>query len=176
MVRYRRNLVTGGTYFFTVTLADRTSSALIDHVAALRAAVRVVRTGHPFAIDAVVVLPEHLHAVWTLPEGDANFSIRLSLIKRRFTEAVARAGVRIPRHSNGEHALWQRRFWEHTIRDERDFERHLDYVHFNPIKHGLVARVSDWPYSSFHHYVRQGVLPKDWGGESAQQTGNFGER
>ena len=176
MVRYRRNFVAGGTYFFTATLADRTSSALIDHVGALRAAVRATRAAHPFAIDAVVVLPEHLHVALTLPEGDANFSIRLSLIKRRFTEAVVRSGVRIPRHPNGEYALWQRRFWEHTIRDERDFERHIDYIHFNPIKHGLVARVRDWPHSSFHRYVRRGLLPEDWAGEIAKGGGNFGER
>jgi REP-associated tyrosine transposase len=176
MVRYRRNFIAGGTYFFTATLADRTSSALIDHIGALRAAVRATRAAHPFAIDGVVVLPEHLHVVFTLPAGDANFSIRLSLMKRRFTEAVARAGVRIPRRPNGEHALWQRRFWEHTIRDERDFERHIDYIHFNPIKHGLVARVRDWPHSSFHRHVRQGLLPEDWGGDVAPQSGNFGER
>ena len=120
MVRYRLNFVAGGMYFFTATLADRSSSALIDHIGALRGAVRARRASHPFAIDAVVVLPEHLHVVLSLPEGDANFSIRLSLIKRRFTEAVARAGVRIPHHPNGEYALWQRRFWEHTIRDDRD--------------------------------------------------------
>src|SRR5690242_18390177 len=143
MVRYRRNLVAGGTYFFTVTLADRRSSLLVDHVSALRAAVRITRGARPFAIDAIVVLPDHLHIVMTLPADDADFSNRLRLIKRRFTDALARAGVTIPRHPNGEHALWQRRFWEHTIRDERDFARHVDYIHFNPVKHGLVARVRD---------------------------------
>jgi len=100
----------------------------------------------------------------------------MSLIKRRFTAAIVHTGVRIPRHSNGEHALWQRRFWEHTIRDESDFERHVDYIHFNPVKHGLVVRVRDWPYSSFHRYVRRGVLPEDWGGDFGQDRGKFGER
>jgi putative transposase len=176
MVRYRRNIVAGGTYFFTATLADRRSSALTDHIGLLRAAFRATRSIHPCAIDAVVVLPDHLHIVVTLPDGDARFSIWMSLIKRRFTDALAHAGVPVPRHPNGEQALWQRRFWEHTIRDERDFERHVDYIHFNPVKHGLVTRVGDWPHSSFHRYVRQGVLPADWGGDIGAITGNFGER
>ncbi|MGB7034087.1 MAG: transposase [Xanthobacteraceae bacterium] len=112
----------------------------------------------------------------TLPAGDADFSNRLSLIKRQFTTAVAAAGVTIARHSNGELILWQRRFWEHTIRDERDFERHVDYVHFNPVKHGLVARVRDWPHSSFHRYVRRGLLAEDWGGDTQHSKEGFGER
>jgi REP-associated tyrosine transposase len=176
MVRYRRNLVPGGTYFFTATLADRRSSILIEHVAALRTAVRQTRSAHPFTIDAVVVLPEHLHIVMTLPTDDVNYASRLSLIKRRFTTAVSQAGIHIPRHPNGEHALWQRRFWEHTIRDERDFERHVDYIHFNPVKHALVTRVRDWPYSSFHRYVRRGILPVDWAGDLAESRARFGER
>jgi len=176
MVQYRRNFLAGGTFFFTVTLADRTSQALIEHVEALRAAFRETRAGHPFVIDAVVILPDHIHIVMTLPEGDADYSTRLSLIKRRFTDAVVKLGTPVARRRNGEMALWQRRFWEHTIRDDGDFERHVDYVHFNPVKHGLVARVCDWPYSSFHRYVRRGLLPQDWGGDFAQHHGNFGER
>src|SRR5438270_6702552 len=176
MVRYRRNFIAGGTYFFTATLADRRSRALVDHIDALRAAVRLTRAAHAFAIDAVVILPDHLPIVMTLPEGDSAFSNRLSLIKRRFTTALMCAGIPIPRHPNGEHALWQRRFWEHTIRDERDFERHVDYIHFNPVKHALVGRVCDWRYSLFHHYVRCGVLPEDWAGDFGQDRGKFGER
>jgi len=176
MVRYRRNFVAGGTFFFTVTLADRTSQALTDHVAALRAAVRHTRSAHPFAIDAVVVLPDHLHMVMTLPEGDTDYPNRWRLIKRRFTEAVLRSQTAIARHRNGELALWQRRFWEHTIRDSRDFEHHVDYIHFNPVKHRLVSRVRDWPFSSFHRFVRQGLLPEDWAGDLGQDHTNFGER
>jgi putative transposase len=176
MVRYRRNFVAGGTYFFTVTLLDRRSAVLVDHVDALRAAVRMTRAAHPFAIDAVVVLPDHLHIVMTLLAGDAAYPIRLSLIKRRFTTALAQAGAGPARRPNGEHALWQRRFWEHTIRDETDYARHVDYIHFNPVKHRLVARVRDWPYSSFHQYVRRGDLPEDWGGDFGQDYGTFGER
>jgi len=176
MVHYRRNFLEGGTYFFTATLADRRSRALTDHVAALRAAVTLTRRQHPFTIGAVVVLPDHLHIVMTLPEGDADFPTRWQLIKRHFTAAVAKTGTPIARHRNGEHALWQRRFWEHTIRDDGDFERHVDYIHFNPVKHGLVARVRDWPYSSFHRFVRLGLLPDDWAGDSGRDQGSFGER
>ena len=176
MVRYRRNFIAGGTFFITATLADRSSSALVDHVEALRTAMTLTRRRYPFTLDAVVVLPEHLHIVMTLPDGDADFSNRCSLIKRRFTDAVATAQGHVPRHRNGEPALWQRRFWEHTIRDDRDFERHVDYVHFNPVKHGLVSRVRNWPHSSFHRYVRRGLLPEDWGGDFALGQVNFGER
>jgi putative transposase len=175
MVRYRRNLLAGGTFFFTATLADRTSSVLTDHVAALRSAVKLTRRQHPFMIDAVVVLPDHLHIIMTLPDGDADFPTRWQLVKRRFTVAVTKAGCLVARRRNGEYALWQRRFWEHTIRNQRDFERHVDYIHFNPVKHGLTTRVRDWPYSSFHRYVQRGILPEDWGGDLGQVQGNFGE-
>jgi len=176
MVRYRRNFLAGGTFFLTATLADRRSCALLDHIGALRAAVRVARRRHPFTIDAIVVLPDHLHIITTLPDGDADFSNRLSQIKRRFTDGVVKAGAPVARHRNGEIALWQPRFWEHTIRDEKDFERHVDYIHFNPVKHGLVSRVRDWPHSSFRRYVRQGLLPADWAGGMREGTVNFGER
>jgi putative transposase len=176
MVRYRRNFIAGGTFFFTLTLADRTSRALVEHIEALRAAMRAIRHSRPFAIDAVVVLPEHMHVVMTLPQGDADYTNRWRLIKRRFTDAVMKSGTLVAHHRNGELALWQRRFWEHTIRDEDDFERHVDYVHFNPVKYGLVSRVSDWPYSSFHRYVRRGLLPSDWGGDVSDLGANFGER
>jgi putative transposase len=175
MVRYRRNFLAGGTFFFTVALADRTSTALTDHIDALRAAIRAVRRVHPFVIDAVVVLPDHLHIVMTLPKEDAEFPIRWALIKRRFTTAVLRTGAVVARFGNGEYALWQRRYWEHTIRDDRDFERHVDYIHFNPVKHGLVPRVRDWPHSSFHAYVRQGLLPPDWAGDVRHTQHSFGE-
>jgi putative transposase len=176
MVRYRRNFIAGGTFFFTLTLADRTSRALVDHVEALRAAMRRIRRSRPFEVDAVVVLPDHLHIVMTLPSADADYTNRWRLIKRGFTDALMKSGILVARHRNGEAALWQRRFWEHTIRDDEDFERHIDYVHFNPVKHGLVSRVCDWPYSSFHRYVRQGMLTADWAGDASDLGANFGER
>ena len=176
MVHYRRNLIAGGTFFFTLTLVDRASRVLVEHIEALRAAIREIRLSHPFTIDAIVVLPDHLHIVMTLPEGDADYPNRWSLIKRRFTEGVMKSGIAIARHRNGELALWQRRYWEHTIRDDNDFGRHVDYIHYNPVRHGLVSRVRDWPHSSFHRYVLRGLLPQDWGGDFGLDQGNFGER
>src|SRR5262249_42263323 len=161
MVRYRRNFISGGTFFFTVALADRRSSALVDHIASLRAAFRQTRRERPFAIDAIVVLPDHLHAIMTLPPEDADFSGRWRRIKGLFTRAVVRSGISASRDQRGEFDLWQRRFWEHTVRDDVDFARHVDYIHYNPVKHGLVTRVNDWLHSSFHRYVRQGILPED---------------
>jgi REP-associated tyrosine transposase len=176
MVRYRRNRVQGGTYFFTVTLGERRSTALVDHVAALRAAFRVARQERPFTIDAIVILPEHLHAILTLPQGDADFAGRWRRIKGHFSTRLLAAGVSIGRHANGELALWQRRYWEHTIRDEADFVRHVDYVHYNPVKQHLVTRVRDWRHSSFHLYVRRGLLPEDWAGDVNEGPSGYGER
>jgi putative transposase len=176
MVRYRRNIVAGGTYFFTVTLVDRRSSTFVEHIDALRAAFRAARRERRFMIDAIVILPDHLHAIFTLPAGDADFSGRWRRIKGHFSTRMFRAGIAMKRHPNGELALWQRRFWEHTIRTDDDFARHVDYIHFNPVKHGLVSCVLDWPYSSFHRYVRQGLLPKDWGGEMRDDGLRCGER
>jgi len=176
MVRYRRNYVPGGTYFFTVALADRRSCLLVEHIGPLRAAFRAARQERPFTIDAVVILPEHLHAIMTLPEGDADFSGRWRRIKGLFSRAVGAADARFAPAPNGEYPLWQRRFWEHTIRDDEDFSRHFDYLHFNPVKHGLVDRVRDWPYSSFHLYVRRGWLSEDWGGDARESPARVGER
>ena len=179
MVRYRRNFVAGGTFFFTVTLADRRSSALVAYIDDLRAAFRVARAERPFAVDAVVVLPDHLHVLMTLPEGDADFSGRWRRVKAGFTHRVAKVEPLLRPNSKGQFGLWQRRFWEHTIRDEDDFARHVDYIHFNPVKHGHVGRVRDWPYSSFHRFVRRGVLAADWGGGvdgGDGGDGGFGER
>jgi putative transposase len=175
MVAYRRNFVPGGTFFFTVTLADRRSSALVDHIGALRAAFRMCRRERPFMIDAIVILPDHLHAILTLPSGDADFSGRWRRIKGNFSSHMIKLGASVHRHPNGDYALWQRRFWEHTIRDDDDFAHHVDYIHFNPLKHGLVPCVRDWPYSSFHLYVRQGVLPDDWAGDVRDSAPSYGE-
>jgi putative transposase len=176
MVRYRRNFVYGGTFFFTVTVADRRSSVLVEHAAALRNAFRVARAKRPFTIDAIVVLPDHLHTIMTLPQNDADFSGRWRQIKSLFTQEVVARGFTAERNRRGEYALWQRRFWEHTIRDDSDLSRHVDYIHYNPVKHGLVSRVSDWRYSSFHRYVQQGLLPPDWGGDVHEIGVSFGER
>jgi putative transposase len=176
MVRYRRNLLPGGTFFFTVTLADRRSSALIDHIGLLRGAFRRARSRKPFTVDAIVVLPDHLHAILTLPSDDADFPGRWKAIKAAFTHRVVATGASIERDHRGEYALWQRRFWEHTIRDERDFERCANYIHFNPVKHGLVVTPSAWPFSSLHRFVRLGVLSDDWGDVGYADGADFGER
>ena len=142
----------------------------------LRSAFRAARRTRPFTIDAIVVLPDHLHAVLTLPSNDADFPGRWRRIKGHFSSELIAAGLWLKRRPNGELALWQRRFWEHTIRDENDFARHMDYVHINPVKHALVPRVRDWPYSSFHRMVQLGIYPEDWGGDAAKLSGDFGER
>jgi putative transposase len=171
----RRNFIPGGTWFFTVTLADRRSNALVDNIGMLRSAFRAARGARPFAIDAVVILPDHLHAILTLAPNDADFPGRWRRIKGHFSSELIGAGLDLKRWPNGDLALWQRRFWEHTIRDDRDFARHVDYVHFNPVKHGLAQRVCDWPYSSFHRYVRQGLVPDDWAGDVGKHEADFGE-
>ena len=135
----------------------------------------MTRRERPFAIEAIVVLPDHLHTIMTLPPDDSDFSGRWRRIKSLFTRQVVSTGFACPRNSRGEYALWQRRFWEHTIRDERDLVAHMDYIHYNPVKHGLASRVSDWPFSSFHRYVRIGALPDDWAGD-AKSNMRFGER
>ena len=163
MANYRRNFLAGGTYFFTVNLAGRRRALLTEHIGLLRASFRVVRARHPFMIEAAVILPDHLHMVWTLPESDSNFSGRWRLIKSAFSHSLLRGEpVSASRSAKGERGIWQRRYWEHKVRDEDDFVRHLDYIHFNPVKHGHVARVHDWPHSSFHRWVRLGAYPKDW--------------
>jgi len=174
---YRRNFIAGGSFFFTVNLADRRLCLLTEHVDELRTAFREVRKRHPFTIDAMVVLPDHLHAVWTLPDGDADFSTRWRQIKSAFSRKLPSGeSISASRSAKGERGIWQRRYWEHTIRDENDFARHIDYVHINPVKHGLVGRVRDWPYSSFHRMARLGVYPEDWAGDLAALAGDFGER
>lgn len=174
MTAYRRNRLAGGTYFFTVALADRHSDLLVREIDALRAAVQAVRTVLPLQIDAWVVLPEHMHCLWTLPEGDSDYSTRWKRLKAAFTATQptgeARSASRI---GKGERGIWQRRFWEHTIRDEADFAAHVDYVHFNPVKHGYVQTPAEWPYSTFHRCVALGMYPADWAGkdEHLETTG-----
>ena len=221
MPNYRRARVPGASYFFTVTLADRAEHWLVEQIDALRGAFARTRGELPFRVDAIVVLPDHLHCIWTLPPGDANFSLRWQRIKGRFTHAchaadavrttpiarpspvgrsfsapiarpspvgrsfsapIARPGpvgrsfsAPIARPSPvgrsfsapiADRRIWQHRFWEHVLRDDRDFERHVDYIHFNPVKHGHAGRAADWPHSSIHRYIRTGLLLPDWAGDA----------
>jgi len=177
MSDYRRAKVAGGTYFFTVNLADRSSDLLTRRIDLLRGAFRYARREQPFRIDAIVILPDHLHAVWTLPEGDLDFSNRWRRIKAHFSHALNRGERRSEsRIAKGERGIWQRRFWEHLIRNDADYARHVDYVHINPMKHGHVRRAGDWPYSSFHRYLRAGLYPRDWTGNGdLDDAHDFGE-
>jgi putative transposase len=176
MPNYRRAFVPGGCWFFTVNLLERRKTLLVDRVDTLRKAVDATRKDHPFTIDAVVVLPDHIHAVWTLPPGDADFSTRWRLIKTRFAKLQPKQErISAVRRARSERGIWQRRFWEHLIRDEADYARHVEYCYINPVKHGLVTRVQDWSHSSFHRDVRAGLFPRDWAGEIEPQ-GEFGER
>jgi putative transposase len=169
MSDYRRWYVPGGTYFFTVVTHDRAPTFRTPGAAPLLGAVmRTVRAKDPFRTLAIVLLWDHLHCVWALPEGDSGFSRRWRRIKGEFTERWlvdgGDEGLRSPsRLRQGERAVWQRRFWEHQIRDEPDLERHVDYIHYNPVKHGYVGKVADWPWSSFHRHVRRGQYPREWG-------------
>ena len=177
MANYRRNFLPGASYFFTVNLADRRLRLLTHHVGLLRTAFRHVRARHPFAIEAAVVLPEHLHVIWTLPEGDGDFAMRWRLLKSAFSRGLPRGEwISASRAGKGERGIWQRRYWEHTLRDEHDFARHLDYIHFNPVKHGHVESAQDWPFSSFHRWVRLGAYTEDWAGNAGDASSIFGER
>jgi putative transposase len=183
MPEYLRVKVKGGIYFFTVVTFGRQPILTNDHVrAALREGIQEVRQSFPFTIEAWVLLPDHFHTLWTLPENDDNFSYRWAVIKRIVSKRCGSLeGIRGPvsdsRGKRRERPFWQRRFWEHCIRDDLDLQRHLDYIHLNPVKHGYVKRVIDWPYSTFHRFVTQGLYPPDWGGISDNEKVemNFGE-
>jgi putative transposase len=164
MTDYRRMKIEGAIYFFTVNCAERNGNhVLVNNISLLRKTFRKVKDSHPFNIDAIVVLPEHLHCILTLPPGDADYKTRWALIKAGFSRALPPNETRsVSRVKRGERGIWQRRYWEHLIRDQQDFQRHMDYIHWNPVKHGWVERVSDWPHSSFHTCVRQGIYPNDW--------------
>lgn len=175
MVQYRRNRQ-GRTFFFTATLRDRQSSSLIDHIGALREAWAETARVRPFETVAVCVLPDHLHTIWSLPEGDSDYPVRWRSLKSGFTRRLRTLGVAGMANRKGEYSIWQRRYWEHAIRDEGDLHAHVDYIHYNPVKHGHVDRVADWPHPSFHRYVREGVLPDDWGSAPLDAEGHrFGE-
>lgn len=163
MPNYRRAWVPGGTYFFTVAVAERSTSLLVDRIDDLRAAFRAAHAARPFVIDAVVILPDHLHCLWSLPEGDADYPVRWAHIKAAFSRRIPKEEWRRPsKIVKRERGLWQRRYWEHLVRDDDDFRNHLDYIHFNPVKHGLVSSPADWPYSSFDRFVRHERYPPDW--------------
>ena len=176
-MQYRRVFLPGGTFFFTVVTANRKPIfAEQKNIATLREAFFRIRLKRPFELDAAVVLPDHLHCIWTLPPGDSDFSTRWRLIKTRFTKGCdfARSGyamltrptpAQIVKIKISQSEVWQHRFWEHVLRDETDYRRHVEYIHYNPVKHGYVKAPLDWPYSSFRRYVKAGTYPQDWGSD-----------
>ncbi|SHG81547.1 REP-associated tyrosine transposase [Marivita hallyeonensis] len=200
MSAYLRPRCPGGRIFFTVCLAHRGSRLLLDEIDILRDAVRVTRARRPFEIDAWVVLPDHMHAVWSLPDGDTNYSDRWGAIKSRFSKFVRlkhggdMVGYKPTLHQNAAAArrvgfqpttiaqmraarspsqiakkdagIWQRRFWEHHIRNEADYAAHVRYCWMNPVKHGLVAGPADWPYSSIHRDIQRGMVDPEFTGKT----------
>lgn len=198
MPHYRRARQKNGQYFFTVVTGNRNPVLVHEPIRqALREAIQQVREDLPFAIDAWVLLPDHMHCIWTLPEGDNGYGKRWSIIKRLVSKTVAgvtgsplpadpqkygKAGCAVrtvlptrSQQKRRESGFWQRRFWEHLIRDRNDLRRHLDYIHFNPVKHNLSSSAADWPYSTFHRYVKEGMYPMDWGRNKKADKGAFGE-
>ena len=169
MPAYRRSYLPGSSVFLTLITYQRDKLFLVpENIDKLRQACHLIMAEKPFTIDAAVILPEHIHFLWTLPPGDADYSYRVGRIKVLFTRAL-RGANNLPknvcesRKKHRESNVWQRRFYEHTIRDEFDLHKHLDYLHFNPVKHGLVKCVHDWEYSSFHRGVRRGEYEAKWG-------------
>jgi putative transposase len=182
MSNYRRANTSGACYFFTVVTFRRRPILTDDDCRIwLRNAISNTRKTHPFTIDAWVLLPDHLHCIWTLPVNDNDFSVRWNGIKRRFTRLAKHRfhkpeWVNASRQKHREATIWQRRFWEHQIRDDSDYQHHVDYIHYNPVKHGLVNSVVDWPYSSFHRFVKQGIYSTHWCGlKDSSNTIQYGE-
>ena len=181
MSNYRRASTSGGTYFFTVVTHHRQPFLTNDRFRGiLRTVIETTRIQHPFIINAWVLLPDHLHYIWTLPDNDCDFSRRWGMIKARFSKQAkpflqANKWLTTSKQKHRETTIWQRRFWEHQIRDEKDYQNHMDYIHYNPVKHGIVEHVSDWPYSTFHRYVQHGIYPRCWGDNINVENIEYGE-
>ena len=158
-MNYKRIKHSGATYFFTVNLEDRSNPILTQHIPLLRQCFKSVQEKHPFYIDAIVILPDHLHCIWTLPKDDSDYSTRWMLIKSQFSRGIPqRETISKSRSGKRERGIWQRRFWEHVIRDDNDMKNHIEYIHNNPVKHGYAQRPTDWPYSSVHVHPYEPVL------------------
>jgi putative transposase len=176
---YRRANQKGGTYFFTVITYNRQPILPTDlGRSCLHQAVTVTRKNHPFKMEAICLLPDHLHCIWRLPEDNNVFSVRWASIKALFSKRYLKEGGKersrsSSRQRSGEAAIWQRRFWEHLIRDQKDHARHMDYIHYNPVKHGLVQNVKDWPWSTFHRYVKDEIYESNWGSSGMEWTEKF---
>jgi putative transposase len=180
-MKYRRAKISGASYFFTIVTHQRQPIFTTAEIIALfETSVSRIKARHPFDIDAVVILPDHIHTIWTLPGGDADFPRRWRLIKEAFTKPFVRAHGARPRNASrlakNEQAIWQRRYWEHVIRDDDDFAAHVDYIHFNPVRHGFVSAARDWPYSSFAAWVERGVYEPSWGSDDMPPLPDWAKR
>jgi len=178
---YRRNYEKGGIYFFTLVTYKRQKIFIGHFIDLLRVSFKKTMAKTPFRIEAIVVLPDHMHCIWQLPEGDNDFSARWKGIKAEFSKRYQQkfGGIKLPVSASmkkkGEVGIWQRRFWEHTIRDEKDFRIHCDYIHYNPVKHGYARNPNQWPYSSFRLFVEAGVYDEVWGSmQEPKFSGNIG--
>ncbi len=165
---YRRIQTAGACYFFTHVIADRTIPLLTEHIDLLRQAFQQVKRRYPFKLHALVVMPDHFHCLLELPAGDCRYPLRFMLIKMLFSRALQR--LMHVRNSRSNSKIWQHRYWEHLVRDEQDFCNHLNYIHWNPVKHQLVSAVKEWPFSTFHFYVAMGWYQADWGGSEQLQN------
>ena len=180
-MRYRRITIEGATYFFTVVTDQRRRLFNCPEVVhLLDDAIDKIRSRHPFDIEAQVVMPDHIHAIWRLPDCDAKYTTRWRLIKEAFTRAYAK-NYEVPERTEvnrarGEQNVWQRRFWEHMIRDERDFAAHLDYIHLNPVHHGLAQTPRQWPHSTFQKWVERGVYDPVWGSDERPELPDWAKR
>ena len=179
-MQYRRAKTKGGCYFFTVNLANRNQHLLTEHIDILRSNINRVKNNHPFKVDAMVILPEHLHAVITLPDDDSDYAKRWMLIKSGFSRQMPKKEIiNQSKKNKRERGIWQRRYWEHQIRDDKDYENHVNYVHYvhyNPVKHGYVNQASEWSYSTIHQYIKNGILSQNWGKAYESEDRDYGER
>ena len=160
-MEYRRQYKKGAYYFFTV-VTEKRQPILIGNIDRLREAFRLCISRYPFEIEAIVILRDHLHTIWKLPEGDDDFSLRWMVIKRKFSSGLVSGELNHSKIQKREKGIWQRRFWEHQIRDEKDYEKYFHYIHYNPVKHGIVKYPSEWDYSSFKKFVKRGVYSSSW--------------
>ncbi|OQK16487.1 transposase [Methyloprofundus sedimenti] len=166
-MQYHRVYIKGACYFFTLVTEKRRPIFKDEkQINILRESFKKVMKKYPFTINAIVVLPDHLHCIWTLPEGDHDYSTRWRLIKTGFSKNCDKTNINQPNQARirkKQQAIWQHRFWEHMIRNEQDYHEHIDYIHYNPVKHGYTNKAVDWPYSSLHQYIKDGIIPKNWG-------------
>ena len=175
MVNYRRDFTQGGMYFFTLVLQDRSKDYLVRYIDLFRVAYTETLERYPFKSIAICILPDHIHLIMQLPENDDNYSARIAFLKTKFTQKLP-LHCKQPNESQQkrrEKGVWQRRFWEHLIRNCEDLSNHLDYIYYNPVKHGYVISVKDWQYSSFHRDVKKGIYPEDWGSNISNKSQNL---